>query len=102
MKRRRIVRRNKSPDDLGFYQPKGRTSSGRKINASRNGGDNDNHVDQHVKNGPPPSPPVDLGKPPKSDKFNFIPSLGEFCCAIHVWLNSCILLTVFKTVLFLL
>ncbi len=25
---------------------------------------------------PPPQPPINLGKPPRSDKFNFIPVLG--------------------------
>ncbi|CAL8081155.1 unnamed protein product [Orchesella dallaii] len=70
MKRRRTIRRNKSPEELSRYTQRSRTSSGRKITPSSILKEN-----AEVKAVPPP-PLVNLSKPPKTGRYNFIPNLN--------------------------
>jgi len=71
MKRRRTIRRNKSPEEeLSRYTQRSRTSSGRKITPS-----SIMKESIEIKTVPPP-PPVNLSKPPKTGRYNFIPNLN--------------------------
>lgn len=71
------MRRNKSPEESHYTPRTIRTSSGRKVTpVGRHGESASEREERQVKQQPPP-PPVNLGKPPKTGKYNFIPNLSK-------------------------
>lgn len=71
------MRRNKSPEEVSQFIPRTvRTSSGRKITPVGRDIESIREREKEVKQ-TPPAPPVNLAKPPKTGRFNFIPNLGK-------------------------